>query len=120
MSFWYLNKSNEDIFVISKEEQWGGSCPDTILPVENINYSLGDTIKSGKVKQKIFAIPTCDTMRIFILSVDTVNKYTWEQIRLDYNILKRYDISLQDLKRMDIYYPPSEKMKDIKMYPPYK
>lgn len=48
-----------------------------------------------------------DTLIVFVLSKDTVDAYNWEKIRSEYNILKRYDLSLQDLKRRNwtIEYP---------------
>jgi hypothetical protein len=120
--YWCINKSNEDIFIVRKIEQFGDICPDTLLPAEHPVYLLGDTIKKGNVLQKSFGISKgiCDTIRIFILSIDTVNKYQWEQIRQDYNILKRYDITLNELETTNIYYPPNDNMKNIKMYPPYE
>jgi hypothetical protein len=48
-----------------------------------------------------------DTLSVFIFSSDTLNKYTWEEVRDGYKILKRYDLSYQDLEEMDytITYP---------------
>ena len=39
----------------------------------------------------------------------------------DYSVIQRYDVSLQDLVDLNwtLYYPPTEVMKNIKMYPPY-
>jgi hypothetical protein len=61
-----------------------------------------------------------DTLSIFIIHSDTLAKYTWSEIRRDYNILKRYDLSFQDLERIGwkLQYPPTAEMKGIKMYPP--
>jgi hypothetical protein len=52
-------------------------------------------------------VPPKETISIFILSKDTIDKYSWDEIRIDYNILKRYDLSLEDLQRMNwtISYP---------------
>jgi hypothetical protein len=35
--------------------------------------------------------------------------------------LQRYDLTLEDLNSLNwtIFYPPNERMKDVKMYPPY-
>jgi len=38
---------------------------------------------------------------IFILSKDTVDTYNWENIRSDYNILRRYDLSIEQLESMN-------------------
>lgn len=52
-------------------------------------------------------VPPKDTISIFILSKGTVDKYDWEKIRVEYNILKRYDLSLSDLQNNNwmITYP---------------
>lgn len=44
---------------------------------------------------------------ILIFSSDTIQTYSWEEIQKNYNVLKRYDLSLQDLERMNwtITYP---------------
>ncbi|SQA93841.1 hypothetical protein [Capnocytophaga ochracea] len=62
-----------------------------------------------------------DTLSIFIFNTDTLNKYSWEEVRRDYKILKRYDLSIQDLELLDykVYYPPTPAMSQMKMYPKY-
>ncbi len=48
-----------------------------------------------------------DTIIVFILSKDTIDAYSWEKIRSEYNILKRYDFSISDLENQNwtITYP---------------
>ena len=43
----------------------------------------------------------------YVFSVDTLEKYSWEEIREGYKILKRYDLSMDDLDSLDwtITYP---------------
>lgn len=52
-------------------------------------------------------VPPKDTISIFIFRKDTVDKYSWDKIRSDYNVLKRYDLSLDDLKKLSwkVIYP---------------
>lgn len=89
--------------------------PDTTLPLKNIFSDV--IIKPGQKAiiynghlswDKAFKVflPK-DTLSAFIFHADTLNKFTWEEIRVGYRILKRYDLSLDDLKRMDftITYP---------------
>ena len=59
---------------------------------------------------------------VFIISYDTFKEKGWEGIRNDYDILVRYDLTYDDLKALKdtIPFPPTEKMKDMKMYPPYE
>ena len=48
-----------------------------------------------------------DTLSVFVIHFDTLNKYTWEEIRDNYMILKRYDLSLDNLiqNKYTIIYP---------------
>ena len=57
-------------------------------------------------------------MSVFIFHTDTLNKYSWQEVRDGYKILRRYDLSLEDIKKMKwtIPYPPDESMAGMKMY----
>jgi len=61
-----------------------------------------------------------DTISYFVISTDTLEKYGWDSVRIGYRILQRYDYSV-----MDYYpsgtptFPPTEAMRNIKMWPPY-
>lgn len=90
IDIYYANKSNMDIFICSVINQSGNECPpDTLLPKKKVGVEL----KSGETYYgESFAKPECETMRFFILSLDTVNKYNWDYIREKNMILKRYDI----------------------------
>jgi hypothetical protein len=48
-----------------------------------------------------------EKLSVFIFHTDTLNKYTWEEVRDNYMILKRYDLSLDDLKQCNftVTYP---------------
>ena len=63
-----------------------------------------------------------DTLRLFIFQDDIVDNYGWEKVHDDYMILVRYDLSKEDIQRLntDIHYPPTEEMRDVHMYPPYE
>lgn len=61
-----------------------------------------------------------DTLMVYIYDAELMDSKTFDHI---YNtVIQRYDLSLQDLQWLNwkISYPPSEEMKNIKMYPPYK
>ena len=62
------------------------------------------------------------TLSLFIFDADTFNLCSWEEIQKDYKILQRYDISYENIKALKyhITYPPTEAMKDVKMYPSYE
>ena len=84
--------------------------PDTLLPSEN-NWTTylepGEEWVHDNDYNLFNGILESDTLIIFILSVDTVNAYNWSQIVSDYKILKRYDLSEQDMdaKKEDGYIP---------------
>lgn len=102
--------------------------PDTTLPEKNpiphkFNKEYHFSFGEGNVHENtLFALFPTDTMSVFFFDPDTLEKYEWEIIRKDYKILVRYDLSHPDLKLLKwcIFYPPTETMKKMKMYPPYK
>lgn len=42
-----------------------------------------------------------DTLMFFLFSTDTLKKYSWDEIKRDYKILKRYDITGRELNALD-------------------
>ncbi len=124
------NESAQDISVLLGGIQTKADM-DTLLPdIDTLNllykipkgtlYNMGGV---GKMAgwNKIFEYLGIDTMRIFILATDTVNMYDWNIIQKNYNILQRYDVSVEDLRYLNgcLYYPPISTMRDIRMWPPY-
>ncbi len=71
-------------------------------------------------EEEIFESIPSDTLSLYMFHPDTLAKYEWQQILDDYNILKRYDLSLEDLRRLDfkVTYPPDTNMEGVRMYPP--
>ena len=63
-----------------------------------------------------------DTVFVYIFDATIVENTSWDVIAKDYLVLKRYDLTLDDLQRLDwkITYPPTEAMKDVKQFPPYE
>ena len=62
-------------------------------------------------------------LMVFVFDADTIDYYGWSYIRDNHiNITKqRYDLSLDDLIKLDfiLQFPPTEEMRNIKMWPPY-
>ena len=124
------NESAQDISVLLGGIQTTVDT-DTLLPdIDNPNILH----KIPKEKQRdmggvgrmagwdeMFAYLGIDTMRIFILATDIVDMYDWNIIQKNYNILQRYDVSIEDLRYLNgcLYYPPISTMRDIRMWPPY-
>jgi hypothetical protein len=107
--------------------------PDTTLVSLRANEMIG--IKAGQtyhgsrpissITEWILSLPS-DTLSVFFFSQDTLNVYSMEEIRHEYKVLRRYDLSLENIKTLynkysvpEIPYPPDARMKDMKMYPPY-
>lgn len=87
------------------------SYPDTLIDITKprlkmVYPSKYTSLESKKDWDEVLVSPK-DTISIFILSKDTVDKYNWDIIRRDYNILKRYDLSFDDLEKRSwtITYP---------------
>lgn len=69
---------------------------------------------------KVGWIIPSDTLMIYIYDAALLDSKTFTHIKS--TVIQRYDLSLQDLQWLNwkISYPPSEAMKNIKMYPHYK
>lgn len=46
---------------------------------------------------------------------------SWEKVVDEYLVLQRYDLSIEDFKKLGslIPYPPTPEMKDMHMFPPH-
>jgi hypothetical protein len=128
---------NKSEFIISSYlalgETGATAYPDTTLFFDK--KWIGYETKSGNrayqalptfTYEEWFARLPQDTLSIFIFNQEILNNYSWEQVQQGYKILQRYDLSLENFKRLSdkngvpvITYPPTGAMKDIKMYPPY-
>lgn len=101
--------------------------PDTLLP--NRNYDKLMSVKPGSARyygntltyKKFIQQYNSDTIILFIFYTDTLSKYSWDEVREGYKILKRYDISWQEMEALkgDIHYPPTDAEKGIRQYPPF-
>ena len=83
---------------------------------EVLTFEMGTSSWSKFFKQ---SVPS-DTISFVVYDWEVLENTEWEEIRDNYMILKRYDLSLEDLQKLDftLYYPPTEAMKDMRMYPP--
>jgi len=114
-----LLKNNSDspiIYLITEN-------PDTSL-IDSI--SLKPVIQSGKsvdlwARSVEISKVIEDSLSIYLFHIDTLKNNTWAEVQAGYKILKRYDLSLEDLEYLEykLSYPPDAKMSGVKMYPPY-
>ena len=99
--------------------------PDVTLPLsnkylENVSSGRVATIYEGSLSwDRMFQLLPSDTLSLFVFSGDSLSRYPWQEIRNRYNILARYDMSLQDLKALDfkVPYPPDQRMQNMKIFP---
>ncbi|RNC63250.1 hypothetical protein D7D25_17530 [Proteiniphilum sp. X52] len=117
------NNSNHKIDVFVADHNKG--YPDTTLTSQratvNIDIQKVHYEDFSLEYEKIFSYLPSDTLSIYIFHTDTLNKYSWAIIKEKYMVLKRYDLSLDDLRKLDytVPYPPSSAMSNMKMFPPY-
>ena len=107
--------------------------PDTSLPLQPpLSLIEIDDVEPYRSKviidiswkwEEVFEEFNTDTIPFFVIRTDSLNILGWDSIRMSYNILQRYDVSIEDvceiLIRSDMTFPPSVEMKSIKMWPPY-
>jgi hypothetical protein len=125
ISIGVINDSDHDIqYLTTIYEPEGLIYPDTILPItlsppfslsKSKNSSYLDFNMTGK---DLFSGIPSDTLSMYIFHTDTLALQDWETITADYNVLVRYDLSFEDLERLDwkVFYPPNEKMEGVKMF----
>ncbi|MGV8091904.1 MAG: hypothetical protein AB2L24_08580 [Mangrovibacterium sp.] len=105
--FWILNNSNEALnFLVSY------NYPDTIIPdtydkVKSLNPNDKTPYDSKKKWEEVFYELPADTLSIFIFSRNTIINQEWEKILENYMVLKRYDLSIEDLEEQNwvVAYP---------------
>lgn len=117
MEKWYFiyvkNNSHRTLFITAGQELYKMKpYPDTILPSlqpENEIISPNNKnklISSQKWENVINSLPS-DTLSIYIFDADSIEICGWENVAKDYKVLKRYDLSVDDLKKTDwtVTYP---------------
>ena len=115
IGFYIVNNADYPIgFYIADGGPYGTYYPDS-LPETNdyIIYDIRNVIQPGiKIRhcpswEAYFKDQPFDTLSVFIFHTDTLNKYSWEEVRDGYKILKRYDLGKDDLENMhhQLVYP---------------
>ena len=102
------NNSNKSIYY------YDGSYPDTILPYYS-HFKSGDVFNIEKFSSKDVLSNGCieglfynfKKISFTLFDAQTIDTTPWDTVRVKYLILKRYDLSLEDLQRMNwtITYP---------------
>ncbi len=83
--------------------------PDSLLPLSKPRFIEVKHQSRGFIDDYSFNDSRFERNKItiFILSKDTVEKYNWDDIRANYRILKRYEVTLGDITNMGgfVLYP---------------
>lgn len=83
--------------------------PDTSIPFNLagglLAHQEGTKSYRGKLSPFFNRLPK-DTLSVFFFSQDTIAKYGWDEVRRGYRILKRYDLSEEDLERSNVVVYP--------------
>lgn len=106
-SIFIQNESEKPILFLVSEDYPDTSIPDSRTELVGVTAG-GRTPYDFHVRNwsEVFDRLPQDTLSIFIFSGDTLANNTWQDIRTGYKILKRYDLSQQDIKNMNpIVYP---------------
>ncbi len=107
---------------------YGSLYPDTLLPdnktsifLEPIEIDEERSIYSSECSYDRWFDSNSDKISIFVFDQDTLNKYSWTEVKESYNILIRYDLTYDDIEKLDytIPYPPTEEMKEMQIYRPH-
>ena len=100
--------------------------PDTLISETKVQLKVSPyttSYEGGLIStEEVFKKYSIDTLSIYFFDADIVDNYSWETIREEYKILKRYDLSIEDIQLLDyeIPYPPTEVMRGMRMYPRYE
>lgn len=63
-----------------------------------------------------------DTISFYFFDADVIENTPWETVKKEYLVLRRYDLTLENMKTLNwcVPYPPTQTMKNMHMYPPYR
>ena len=112
------------------------SIPDYLRTITNIKYLsrndglavlssgehvLRDLFASCNNKKPLWDTSCMDKMPVYVYDIDTITKYGFLYCEQHNLYLQRYDLSQKDHRTLlsQIYFPPSESMRDVEMWPPY-
>jgi len=120
--FYNYSSSDVDLYLgLAKRENGGTLYPDTMISRDSV--AIGPILKNGGYYYYQYnKYKSSDILCLYIFNSDTLRKYSWEEIKEGYKVLRRYDLNVNYLKEIDykVCYPPSENMENIQMYPPYE
>lgn len=121
------NNSNDSICTFFADRYSKTQYPDTTLPIDRPALFVmkplgGKYYHDSRVPwSREFEYLAADTLSIYIFAAKIYKESSWPNIKDNYQILKRYDLSLSDLNKLNrkISFPPTSEMRSIKQFPPF-
>lgn len=118
------NNSSETIYFLKYDEFSEIQYPDTSLVNEDPDLiALGASrkfyVRDRNPWNESINELEADTLSVFIFDAQVYEDSIWSVISNQYMILKRYDLSIEDLERLNfvVPYPPNAKMEGMQIYP---
>ena len=113
---WFYNQTNRDVYV-----SWSYTYPDTLYLIHgpspsgdplaskvNASSSSRNPLRNRDCWEDLFGdlIPS-DTLMVYLFDAEVLETVDWSTVIMENMILRRYDLSLDDLRRMnwEITYP---------------
>ena len=96
----------------------GSNMPDLSILIEIAEFYDVDIKEIIDDESKFISM---DTLIVFVFNSDTLSSRGWDYVKDHNNVTQRYDLSLSNLRNLNwrIAFPPTEEMRNIKMWPPY-
>ncbi|PRP68281.1 hypothetical protein BST86_04095 [Nonlabens agnitus] len=124
--FDYINQSNHGVFFYEANTNAGIVYPDTSITLNRNLLSViapYTTLSTGgfrSSKETFSELPT-DTLSVYFFHPEVIESSTFESLRLNYRVLKRYDLSYKDFLMLnkEVIYPPTPAMANIQQLPSY-
>ena len=123
--FRIINDSDKDLYFYEAVMN-APIYPDTLIKETKVQLKVSPhttSYQGGLIStEEVFKKYSIDTLSIYFFDADIVDNYSWETIREEYKVLRRYDLSIEDIQLLDyeIPYPPTKVMRGMRMYPPYE
>ena len=98
-TIWVKNSSSQKIVVTA------GYIPDTLLPekpmnLDSININQSRFFYGSDVNDRYLSrLEKGEKLTLFVLSSDSVNRYSWKYLRENNVIFKRYELTAQDITK---------------------
>ncbi len=115
---WCADYPSPDTIRINVKPNTVEANPGYIIPPLS-DKKFGTNQLWGRI-EKLFYNKTHKSFMLF--DYDLLMTENPETIAENYMVLVRYDVTLDDLDRLDwtLHYPPTPAMRDVHMYPPYE